>query len=316
MFETVGLPGNPLWKEKRWFYVLEHCPVPVVMGMEFLRKAEILTKYKGLLEDCPVETSNISSLLWIGSPRNRLRCTIDGRRLEAVPDTGSDYNLMSLPCAQREGFRVDRRTEARTQIVVGNGEAIETLGQVYVSNITLDWREPEAEPSERSPHTLTADVPLEPGLHGSAHPPIEEGEDDSYTPFHVVENLPCDIILGQKFLLDTDAFNKCPGLLNIPRSDQSRQFDKHKQQFEFMIFRSKILPHISFFKKPKLPIDLKEQHESDGHAERYRRLKNKEKIELLPPSEQDAAQNTERKRVRDWNTAHADCKFCSTGSTT
>ncbi|KAL5351456.1 hypothetical protein ACLOAV_003315 [Pseudogymnoascus australis] len=315
VFETVGLPGSPLWKKKRWFHVLENCPVPVVMGMEFLRKAEILTKYKDLLENCSVEMSNISSLLWIGSPRNRLRCTIDGRRLEVVPDTGSDYNLMSLACAQREGFRVDRRAEARTQIVVGNGEVIETLGQVYVSNITLDWRESEAEPSERSPYTPTADVPLEPDPYGNAHRPIG-GEDDFYTPFHVVENLPCDIILGQKFLLDTDAFNKCPELLNILPSDQNRQFEKHKLLFEFMIFRSKVLPHISFFKKPKLPIDLREQHESNWHAERYRRLKNTERIALLPPGEQEAARKTETKKVRDWNTAHVGCRFCNTGSTT
>ncbi|KFY55625.1 hypothetical protein V496_06947 [Pseudogymnoascus sp. VKM F-4515 (FW-2607)] len=315
VFETVGLPGSPLWKKKRWFYVLDNCPVPLVMGMEFLREAEVLTKYRHLLENCPVEMSNISSLLWIGSPRNRLRCTFDGRQLEAVADTGSDLNLMSLACAEREGFRIDRRTEVRTEIVVGNGEVIETLGQVYVSNLTLDWREPEAEPPEQPPRRRANDVPLEPDPHGSTQRP-HGGDDDLYIAFHVVENLPCDIILGQKFLIDTDAFNKCPELLNIPPSDQNRQFEKHKLLFDFMIFRSNILPHISFFKKPKLPIDLREQHESNWHAERYRRLKNTERIALLPPGEQEAARKTETKKVRDWNTAHVGCKFCNTGSTT
>lgn len=315
--ETVGLPGSPLWQKKRQFYVLENCPVPLVMGMEFLREAEILTKYRHLLEKCPAEMCNISSLLWIGSPRNRLRCTLDGRQLEAVADTGSDLNLMSLACAEREGFRIDRRMEARTQIVVGSGKVIETLGQVYVSNLTLDWREPEAEPPEQSPRRPALDVPLEPDPHGSAYRPQGEGDDEFYIPFHVVENLPCDIIFGHKFLDDTDAFNKCPELLDIHPRKRNRHFGKHKQQFEFMIFRSKILPHISLLKKPKLAVDVGERHESDWHAERHRRSKNtEEKIALLPPGDREAARRSEAKKVRDWNTAHANCRSCSTGSTT
>ncbi|KFY99854.1 hypothetical protein V500_01251 [Pseudogymnoascus sp. VKM F-4518 (FW-2643)] len=315
--ETVGLPGSPLWQKKRQFYVLENCPVPLVMGMEFLREAEILTKYRYLLENCPAEMCNISSLLWIGSPRNRLRCTLDGRQLEAVADTGSDLNLMSLACAEREGFRIDRRMEARTQIVVGSGKVIETLGQVYVSNLTLDWREPEAEPPEQSPRRPALNLPLEPDPRGSAYPPHGEGDDDLYTPFHIIENLPCDIVFGHNFLHDTDAFNKCPELLDIPLTKQNRQFKKHRQQFEFMIFRSKIFSHISFSKKPKLAVDVGERHESDWHAERHRRSKNTEKkIALLPPGDREAARRSEAKKVRDWNTAHANCRSCSTRSTT
>ncbi|OBT63251.1 hypothetical protein VE03_07787 [Pseudogymnoascus sp. 23342-1-I1] len=293
--EIVRLPGSPLWQKKRWFYVLDNCPVPLVMGMKFLREAEILTKYRHLLENCPVDMSNISSLLWIGSPRNRLRCTIDGRQLVAAADTGSDLNLMSLECAEREGFQIDRRMEARAQIVVGSGKVIETLGQVYVSNLTLDWREAEAEPPERPPHIPTTDVTLKPDPHKSEYPLHREGDDDLYTPFHVVKHLPCDIVFGERFLHDTDAFNKCPELLDIPPTKQNRQFEKNKQQFEFMILRSRILPHISFLKKPpKLPIDLREQHDNNWHDELYRRSKNtEEKIALLPPGEQEAARRTE-----------------------
>ncbi|KFY14265.1 hypothetical protein V492_02727 [Pseudogymnoascus sp. VKM F-4246] len=310
VLETVDLPDSPLWKKKRWFYVLEDCPVPVVMGMNFLREAEILTKYRHLLENCPVEMSDISSLLWIGSPKNRLRCTLDGRQLEAVADTGSDINVMSLTCAEREGFRIDRRPEARTKIAVGNGDVIETLGQVYVSNLTLDWREPEAEPPERPPRSPATEMTLEPDPNASAYPPHGEGDDDLYTPFHVIENLPCDIIFGHKFLDDTDAFNKCPELLDIPPSTQNRQFDKHKKQYEFMILISDIWPFKKSSKGPKLPVDLRERHESKWHAERHRRSKNtEEKIALLPPDRQEAARRGEAKKLQEWRTAHANCQF-------
>lgn len=313
---TVGLLGSPLWQKKRRFYVLKNCPVPMVIGMKFLREAEILTRHRHLLESCPAEMSNISSLLWIGSPRNRLRCTVDGRQLVATADTGSDLNLMSLACAEREGFRIDMCLEARTQIAVGNGKVIDTLGQVYVSNLTLDWREPEAEPPEQSPRGPANDVPLEPDPQGGAYLP-QGGDDDLYITFHVIENLPCDVVFGQKFLCDTDAFNKCPELLDIPPTKQNRQFEKHKQQYEFMIFVNNIFPRLGFSKKPKLAVDIKEQHETNWHAERYRRSNNtEEKIALLPPDKQEAARRAEKKSIQDWKSKHDDCRFCGTRSAT
>jgi hypothetical protein len=311
VFEIVALPGSPLWQKKRWFYVLENCPVRVVMGRKFLREAEILTKYGHLLENCPEKMSNISALLWIGSPRNKLptaRCTVDGRQLEAAADTGSDLNLMSLQCAEREGFRIDRREEARTYIEVGNGNVIKTIGQVYVSNITLDWREPEAELPVQSPRTPANHVPREPDSHGSTHPP--HCDDGSYIPFHVVEDLQCDIIFGQKFLHDTDAFNKYPELLDAPITQQSRQFEKHKQPYEFKIYRERIFPWLRFSNKPKPAVDKREQHESDWYAELYRRSENTKEVALLPPDKQEAARRAELKKVRDWNAAHARCQYC------
>ncbi|OBT43773.1 hypothetical protein VE00_06272 [Pseudogymnoascus sp. WSF 3629] len=308
--------GSDIYQLKRRFYVLKNCPVPMVIGMKFLREAEILTRHRHLLESCPAEMSNISSLLWIGSPRNRLRCTVDGRQLVATADTGSDLNLMSLACAEREGFRIDKRIEARTQIAVGNGKVIDTLGQVYVSNLTLDWREPEAEPPEQSPRGPANDVPLEPDSQGGAYPP-QGGDDDLYIAFHVIENLPCDVVFGQKFLYDTDAFNKCPELLDIPPTKQNRQFEKHKQQYEFMIFVNNIFPRLGFSKKPKLAVDIKEQHERNWHAERYRRSNNtEEKIALLSLDKQEAARRAEKKSIQDWKSKHGDCRFCGTRSAT
>ncbi|KFY00290.1 hypothetical protein O988_03394 [Pseudogymnoascus sp. VKM F-3808] len=309
VLETVALPGSPLWQKKRWFYVLENCPVRVVMGMKFLREAEILTKYRHLLENCPEELRNIPALLWIGSPRNKLcKCTVDGRQLEAAADTGSDLNLMSLQCAEREEFRIDRREEARTYIEVGNGNVIETLGQVYVSNLTLDWREPEAEFPEQPPPKPANGVPPGPDSHGGANPP--HGDYNSYIPFHVVENLQCDIIFGQKFLHDTDAFNKYPELLDTPLTQQSRQFEKHKQLYEFKIYRERIFPWLRFSNKRKPAVDKREQHESDWYAELYRRSENMKENALLPPDKQQAARRAERKKVRDWNAAHARCQYC------
>jgi hypothetical protein len=80
--EPVELLWNPLGRKKRWFYVLANCAVRFVLGMEFLRKDELLTKNRQLFDSNPAEMSNISSLLWIGSPHNRIKCAIEGWELK------------------------------------------------------------------------------------------------------------------------------------------------------------------------------------------------------------------------------------------
>ncbi|KAK6074023.1 hypothetical protein SCUP234_04886 [Seiridium cupressi] len=106
------LAGDP-YPQKEWFYVFANCPVPLILGMPFLERNEILTKNRSLLEDCPLAYSQIDSVFWIGSVRNRLRCSLDSHKAIAVADTGSDINLMSLEYAKREGYQIDRRRECR-----------------------------------------------------------------------------------------------------------------------------------------------------------------------------------------------------------
>jgi hypothetical protein len=40
----VELPGSTFGQTKRWFHVLPNCPVPLILGMKFLKEAEIFTK--------------------------------------------------------------------------------------------------------------------------------------------------------------------------------------------------------------------------------------------------------------------------------
>jgi hypothetical protein len=68
---------------------------------------------------------------------------MDGRDLVAVADTGSDLNIMPFECAKREQFRIDTREEARTWVQFGDKSKTRTIGQVYVSDLSLDWRTTE-----------------------------------------------------------------------------------------------------------------------------------------------------------------------------
>jgi hypothetical protein len=302
---------------KRSFFVLDNCPVSIVLGRSFLRETEILTANRHFLESCPREMSEISKLLWIGSPRkeNTMKCTIEGRELYGIADTGSDLNFMSLACAERERFTIDRQEEAKSLIQVGNGEVIETIGQVHVANLGLDWRKPVSEGSQRE---KPGPSPQDPDTSWDEDMPSEE--DELEVVFHVVKGLPCDLIFGQQFLLDTDAFNRCPGLVSLPTPSINLIDELQDRPFDFKIFLKVSRRPFSFSlrkrEKPKPglavgPETRREQHENDLHAELGRRARCCEtKIALLPVAERDVARREEAEKVLAWDTSHAACEFC------
>jgi hypothetical protein len=311
VYAPVSLRDNTLCQKKRWFHVIPKCPVDLIAGMPFLKEAEILTKNRHLLEECPAELRNISSLFWIGSPKQRLRCSLDGRDLTAIADTGSDLNFMSLECAKRGGFQIDRRREARRRIQVGDGTETETIGQVYVENLSLDWRKAESDPSCEQPPAPPFDI-----AHLDAVPRMEgpPSSPDQETPmrgavFHVLPGLPSDLILGRDLLEQTDAFNLCPELL----SSQPLLDD---QPFEFNVFISLGPVSISIplpRRKRRSPtVDPKTRHDDEKHAEMYRRSKKVEEIAAMPEDQRPRARAVERRAIRAYEALHTPCIYCST----
>jgi hypothetical protein len=311
---SVQLLGITLQKAKRWFYVFENCPVDIILGMEFLQEAEILSKNRHLLESCPAELRNLSSLLWIGSPRddnspgsikNRLRCSMDGHDLVAVADTGSDLNIMSFECAKREQFRVDTREEARTWAQFGDKSKTRTIGQVYIYDLSLDWRTTETPVSQQTLPDLGNGLGNMGG--GSSY---EEHHDGPFcTVFHVLPGLPCDVIFGRDILDQLDAFNRCPDLMSSSSSGKSDHFEL-KVLISLGRLASKL--HGSKHKQESntpLP-NTKKAHDAERHSELFRRSQKKEEIALMPAGQQDQARAKEQRRERQWDAAHATCVHC------
>jgi hypothetical protein len=113
---SAQLPGSAIGYKKRHFYVLPACLVPLLLGPLFLKETEVLSKNRHVLESCPRYWCSMPSVLWIGSLRNRMKCSLDGHGLEPIADYGSDLNMMSSNCAKRHGSHIDRRREARRRI--------------------------------------------------------------------------------------------------------------------------------------------------------------------------------------------------------
>lgn len=154
-----------------WFHVMEKCSAPIIMGLKFLQKIQLYTKNKHLLVDSPFSFGNIPSFKWMGSPKGRMRFSADCWNITAYADTGSDLDLMSLDCALKRGFRIDE--SRRNRVMLADGAIAETAGMVDVSSVQL-------------------------------------AKFDSFgMSFHVLPNLVCDVIFGEEFLEQMDAFNTC-----------------------------------------------------------------------------------------------------------
>ena len=218
-----------------------------------------------------------------------MKCTLDGRKLVAIADTGADLNFMCPECAEREGFSVDTRVEARRTIQFGDGTEAETIGEVYIHNLSLDWREPITEAPE--PATSSA----EPSL-----PQESEGSISYGTVFHVLPGLPCDVILGRDVLDETDAFNRCSELSCTKSSRNKNPFE-----LNIMIFKRKR-------KAPTAPLELtKDVHDDGRHAEMFRRSKREDEISHLPEDQRERAKANKRIKSREWDAAHANCTYCN-----
>lgn len=301
--------ARPGCQKKCWFYVLPNCPVSLVIGMPFLKEAEILTKNRHMLESCPSELGKISSLLWIGSPRQRMKCSLNGHDLVAIADTGSDLNMMSLKCAKREGFHIDRRREARTRIQVGDGTETETIGQVYVHSLGLDWRKAETIQDPDDSRTRLGDSLSSAQTTNDSSPT----DSDSVAPgaiFHVLPGLPCDVVFGRNFLDDTDAFNLCPDLSSSPLVNEDDPFE-----LNILISLGPVSLNIPLSRRKRqagvVDRDPKEAHDDLKHAEMFRRSIMEDEIASLPKCQQDQARARENTRTNNWAARHASCIYCN-----
>ncbi|RYP92034.1 hypothetical protein DL770_001889 [Monosporascus sp. CRB-9-2] len=278
--------------------------------MPFLKEAQVLTEKRHLLESCPSDFSTIESVFWIGTPHNRIKCNLDGRNVIAVADYGSDVNLMSLSYAERKGYRIDRRLEVRKRLQFGDGSQANTLGQVIVSNLTLDWRRPATTRLEE----MYSDRSVE-GRQPKPSPPLdsESAQDADATfsaVFDVLLSLPCDVLLGRDFLWATDAFNICP-VLATSAGEEGCLYA------EFNFTRS--LGHIDKFLRwirgdlGESGSELEDEkiHDEALHEKAHKLWKID--VELVRLSGQSKAKKEgERKKiVKDWQNRHGSCRFCN-----
>jgi hypothetical protein len=294
---------------KQWFHVLADSIVPLIIGLPLLEETQVLTKNRGLLERCPHDLGMYCSLKFIGTPRKRsgIGISMNGRILIATRDTGSDLNLISLACAEREKFHINKGQEGRVSLENADGSITKTVGRVYVASLSLDLRLEqtaiEKDDTDYS-HGEIEDDDI-PGI------PSDDGEtaESQGEVFYVVKGLPCDVILGGDLLDRTDAFNRGTEMLSqIPEAEQNI--------FGLKIFKMKS-PWQCLFSKPKArppnitPAETAQRDHYDKYRiERFRRSEEERRIGNLVKSQQARERALELSRIEDFNKLHVGCRYC------
>ncbi|KAH8744037.1 hypothetical protein BGZ57DRAFT_919489 [Hyaloscypha finlandica] len=250
----------------RWFDVLAKCPAPMILGMNFIRKFKLFTENKRMLVDCPYNFGNLPALKWIGSPQERIEFLADGRSLTAGADTGSDLDLMSLHCARRRGFKVDTSQSARNRVMLADETIVETIGQVNVSSVQLS-------------------------------------QFDSFEmSFHVLPGLPCDVIFGEEFLDQMDAFNTC----DIVHLDKNII-----HSLNTLINLGPIQAFLSRNWASKPDNTAQQEHDEAIEAEIYRRNKaNRALTKIKDETRVAAASEAEEVKRRAFDAGHLRCMHC------
>lgn len=177
-YVPMSLLGLEKSQERRCFYVLAKCAVPLILGMELIQKIKLYTKNKHLLVDDPRLFRSMPCLKWIGAPQAQISFTADGNDLVGCADTGSDLNFMSLETAIRNGYKVDRAEDCRSRIMLADRTMVDTIGIVRSRSVQISQFD-----------TFAMD-------------------------FHILPGLPCEVIFSEEFLDQMDAFNTCSEIMD------------------------------------------------------------------------------------------------------
>jgi len=159
------------------FFVLEKLTYDVVIGDEFLQATQTMSVYDHRLSWAPRSKSilHIRHVNLLGDPNQRIRGILDEKSASALPDSGAEPNLVSYDYAKRRGWLTRRLSGDRNLLQYPDGSLSKTEGQVHAI-----WRFHR----EQESHAKRA------------------------VSFEVVRNLRFDIVLGQEFLEDTNAYTE------------------------------------------------------------------------------------------------------------
>ena len=153
------------------FYIFKHLVSPLIMGMQFLNETETLVKNKHRLETLVSPTSGPIQLCSLNSPRCRLYCQANSEANLANADTGSEVELMSLAYVMKRGFHMTSVDYYSSAVQFADGSTAHLAGKVDIQIVI-----------------------------GTKQGPC------LFTSFFVLEDLTCDILFGEDFLYESDAF--------------------------------------------------------------------------------------------------------------
>ena len=164
------------------FYILPDCIFNIMLGSMFLYATSTLTTNRRRLTRIPRPRAALHTRVvnLCGLPTRRLNGVLELEKCSALPDSGAEPNLISYAYAKKRGWLLDMYNgpDSCTLLQFADGSTERTDGR-----LKLQWS-------------------FEKGWEVSA------GSLSSAVEFDVLRGCPFDIVLGQDFLEETDAFVK------------------------------------------------------------------------------------------------------------
>jgi hypothetical protein len=224
----------------RHFRVLRKCVFDMVLGREFLEQTGTLTDFchRIVKRFRPCVQKGSRFFLLDESPKDRIRCAVNGANASAFPDTGSDLMLVSGDFARRNNLEVRREEEYRQQVQLADGSYIRTDGMVLDAEVEFD-APPMSSPREFDLNQyLEYDRGLTDLLKEDRGPRAAKDKSVFVCDLHVVDDLPCDIILSSDFIFDHQVFSRFKHLFfSEPSSEPANELAWGS--------KSRLQPHIS-----------------------------------------------------------------------
>ena len=210
---------------RRSFYVIQDAMCDLLLGREFLQATRTLSSFshrivRGIR---PCIRSGPSLFLLDENPRERLQTCVNGCDASAFPDTGSDLMAVSAAFARRNGFKIHRDEKYRTEIRLIDGTTVRTEGTVFGAELRFDLQPGASrEFAYDSYRGFVAgfDSLMEQRGHRRA-----TAESTFICDLHVVEGLPCDIILSNEFIFSHRVFSRFKLLSHVELPVTARRAD-------------------------------------------------------------------------------------------
>lgn len=207
-------PKEPFMPQVIQFFVFKRLLCDIVVGREFLRATRTLDMYQNRLKEVQGSIENLPAIRSVGRVEEHIKCWIDGTPFLSFPDTGADINVISAGFAKQLGYKngaAEKPIDSteRHWVELADCSSVRTEGTVH---LVISFCPPsECHPSlhrivESSDQIVST---AETGLIGKKSSIVE--------PFHIVNNLEFDLILGETLLATVDAYTQHDG--NFEPSD-------------------------------------------------------------------------------------------------
>ncbi|KAJ8106300.1 hypothetical protein OPT61_g9626 [Boeremia exigua] len=213
------------WKMRCTFLVLPSLVGDLIMSASFLEKTATFTTFRNRLVKMSLRTPRLPRVCAMGPTLQWLTCCIDGEAVEALPDSGSDVDVISLSYATKRGFKwqetsehvmfADGRTQKACgifsgQLCLGGSAQLVNINENNSFDEKLDWpADQQKEGKDDDNGDLSARTFMLEPERGLVQHVIR-------TTFYILDGISTNALIGAKLIESLHVFTRHSRYLSSP----------------------------------------------------------------------------------------------------